>query len=78
MFLTSYVKYFCMAQGLPKEMQLRIKTFIENYFHQHFISIMIKLEINILPICQKKKEFSQSLELIKRDLQKQSFSLHVV
>ena len=67
-----------MAQGLPKEMQLRIKTFNKNYFHQHFISIMIKLEINILPICQKKKEFSQSLESIKRDLQKQSFSLHVV
>jgi hypothetical protein len=39
---------------------------------------MIKLEINILPIHHKRREFTQSLELIKRDLQKQSFSLYVI
>jgi len=39
---------------------------------------MIKLEISICPIQQKRRELSQSLELIKRDLQKQSFSLSVV
>ncbi len=39
---------------------------------------MIKLEINILPPQHKRRELSQSLELIKRDLQKESFALVVI
>jgi hypothetical protein len=39
---------------------------------------MIKLEINIFPMQHKRRELSQSLELIKRDLQKQSFTIVVL
>ncbi len=39
---------------------------------------MIKLKINILPVQHKRRELSQSLELIEHDLQKQSFTLVVI